>query len=271
MKGYGSQSTMITSSLAFLLLFLYCISNISNDPHKQPSPSDWSPHPDELTSWINSAPMRHCPHGSDRREELLKDMQEVAALQKNSSCRDCPQDITFVFVTNLPEGESPLVEKLYKLCGCRFVHIRLSKEIWPGWQWIYKVDPVLQWLETNGSSLPVNSYIIFSDAFDTGLVADPKNIVDNFLSYNCDLLGMSTVADWPPNPELKEFEEQKYPWSKCRPHLSAGAWMARVTDAVTYLRLWKADWIERGRQSNWDDQMAFRRLHRQHYPRQGLQ
>ena len=139
MNRYGISMCIWTSALALLILYLYFICNIPKHPLKQPSPSDWSPHPDELSSWVNSAPMRHCPHGSDRREELLKDMQEVAALRKNSSCSDCPQDVTFVFVTNLPEGESPLVEKLYKLCGCRFVHVRLSKETWPGWQWIYKV------------------------------------------------------------------------------------------------------------------------------------
>ena len=122
--------------VAFLLIFLYFISNISDNPL---SPSDWSPHHEELTSWTNSAPMLHCPHGSDRRDELLKGMQDMAALKSNTSCKDCPKDITFVFVTNLQVGESPLVEKLYRLCGCRFVHIRLSKEIWPGWQWIYKV------------------------------------------------------------------------------------------------------------------------------------
>ena len=48
---------------------------------------------------------------------------------------------------------------------------------------IEQVDPVLQWLQTNGSSLPANSYIIFSDAFDTGIIGDPKHIVDNFQSY----------------------------------------------------------------------------------------
>ena len=35
-----------------------------------------------------------------------------------------------------------------------------------------------------------------------------------FLEYECEFLGMSTVADWPPNKELKIFEEEKYPWSK---------------------------------------------------------
>ena len=32
--------------------------------------------------------------------------------------------------------------------------------------------------------------------------------------YDCELLGISTVSDWPPNKQLKLFEEEKYPWSK---------------------------------------------------------
>ena len=47
---------------------------------------------------------------------------------------------------------------------------------------LLQVEPVLQWLESNSSSLPVNSYIIFSDAFDTGIIGDPKHLVNNFLS-----------------------------------------------------------------------------------------
>ena len=140
MNRFCGNLCILTSSLALLILYLYFISNISEQPLQQPSPSDWSPNHDELTSWTNSAPMLHCPHGSDRRDELLKSMQDVAALRSKSSCSDCPKDITFVFVTNLAVGESPLVEKLYRLCGCRFVHIRLSKDKWPGWQWIYKVS-----------------------------------------------------------------------------------------------------------------------------------
>ena len=43
--------------------------------------------------------------------------------------------------------------------------------------------------------------------------------------------------------------------------------MARVSDARYYLRLWENDWKSRGSKKNWDDQMAFRRLHRIFYPR----
>ena len=64
---------------------------------------------------------------------------------------------------------------------------------------------------------------------------------------------------------------------RCRPHLSAGAWMARVPDAKEFLRELENDWksrgsrIEdrkgRGSEKGWDDQMAFRRLHKRFYPK----
>jgi len=186
-----------------------------------------------------------------------------------SSFCTCPEEVTFILVTNMFADKFPVSEQLYKLCGCRYVHIRLleNKTAWPGWQWSYKVSPILQWLEANSSSLPEKSFVMFSDAFDTGLIGDASNMVKGFLEYDCELLGMSTVADWPPNKELKVFENEKYPWSKCRPHLSAGAWMARVSDAIYYLRLWENDWKSRGSEKGWDDQMAFRRLHRRFYPR----
>jgi hypothetical protein len=43
--------------------------------------------------------------------------------------------------------------------------------------------------------------------------------------------------------------------------------MASVTSAIYYLRMWEADWKKSGSSHGWDDQMAFRRLHRRFYPR----
>ena len=44
----------------------------------------------------------------------------------------------------------------------------------------WQVSPILQWLEANGSSLPENSDVIYSDASDTGIVGDASHIVQRF-------------------------------------------------------------------------------------------
>ena len=42
--------------------------------------------------------------------------------------------------------------------------------------------------------------------------------------------------------------------------------MARLADALYYLKMWEADWRSEGSVDSWDDQMAFRRLHKRFYP-----
>eukprot|EP00092_Neocalanus_flemingeri_P002618 GFUD01002805.1.p1 GENE.GFUD01002805.1~~GFUD01002805.1.p1 ORF type:complete len:310 (+),score=76.06 GFUD01002805.1:38-967(+) len=263
-----------------LNLFSYKSSEAQIDiARKSPNTSqeqEWAPQQQDIDQWENNAPFLHCPHGSDRRNEGLTKFKELVAANESSFC-SCPSEVTFLLVTNLPEDQSPDSEHLYRLCGCNYAHVRLDSEsAWLGMQWNfkYKVTPALQWLETNHASLPEDSFIMFSDAFDTGLIGDASNMVQHFLDYDCEMLGMSTVADWPPNKEFKLFESEKYPWSKCRPHLSSGAWMARVADALSYLRMWEADWTEKEggmteteKTRGWDDQMAFRRLHKRFYPR----
>jgi len=235
-------------------------------PNSSSPGPDWAPSQEALDTWRNTAPLVHCPHGSDRRQEILDKLKSLIASNSSSFCT-CPTEVTFLLLTNKASQFLPVSEQLYKLCGCNYVHIRLNSTEWPGWQLSYKVSPFLQWLEEHGSSLPPESFVIVADAFDTGIIGDASNIVTGFLEYECEILGMSTVADWPPDKELKIFEEEKYPWSKCRPHLSSGAFMARVSDAIFYLREWENDWRSHGEKKDWDDQTGLRRVHRKYYPR----
>ena len=82
--------------------------------------------------------MVHCPHGSDRRSELLDKLNKLVAANVSDFC-SCPEELTFLLVTNMAGDKFPVAEQLYQLCGCRYVHIRLDKTAWPGWQWSYKV------------------------------------------------------------------------------------------------------------------------------------
>ena len=100
---------------------------------------DWAPKQKAKDNWKNTAPFLHCPHQSDRRVELLAKMNSLASSQNSSFC-SCPTDVTFLLLTNVAADVSPVAEKLYQLCGCRYVHIRLNKTAFPvPWQLIYKV------------------------------------------------------------------------------------------------------------------------------------
>ena len=56
--------------------------------------------------------------------------------------------------------------------------------------WLYyaifhlQVTPLLQWFEAYGETLPSNSYVLFTDAFDTGMVGNASNIVQRFLGIS---------------------------------------------------------------------------------------
>jgi len=239
--------------------------NTNNTKPKTMTPPDWVPDQSLLTNWSNTAPILHCPRGSNKKAEMMSRLEYLVESNNSSFCA-CSPDVTYLLVTNNPTVV-PLAEKLYILCGCNYHHIRLDKELWPAWHWIYKVTPVIQWLEEHITSLPPDSYLMYSDAFDSGLVGDASSIGQRFLEYDCEILGMSTVADWPPSKEFRIFEHEKYPWSRCRPHLSAGAWIARPGDALHYLRLWEDDWRKGGEDPEWNDQEAFRRLHKEYYPK----
>ena len=203
-KRYGSItiSIFIILSLQLVRMWYRYSGKDTEQISRHPNISyehDWKPSQKALDYWENKASIVHCPHRSDRRTELLEKLEYLVATNE-SSCV-CPSEITFFLVTDIATHKIPVSEKLYQLCGCRYVHIRLdNKTEWPGWQWSYKVQihfslkktvfftlqisPLLHWLEENGSSLPKDSYVMFTDAFDTGLIGDATNMVQGFLGMD---------------------------------------------------------------------------------------
>ena len=172
--------------------------NTNNTKPKTITPPDWVPDQSLLTNWSNTAPILHCPRGSNKKAEMMSRLEYLVESNNSGSCA-CSPDITYLLVTNNPTV-LPLAEKLYILCGCNYHHIRLDKELWPAWHWIYKVTsnfcqallftkfivvakvtPVIQWLEEHITSLPPDSYLMYSDAFDSGLVGDASIIGQRFL------------------------------------------------------------------------------------------
>ena len=68
----------------------------------------------------------------------MKELDDLVAANSSSFC-SCPMEVTFLLVTNMAEGEYPVSEQLYKLCGCNYIHIRLNETTaWLGMTWNYK-------------------------------------------------------------------------------------------------------------------------------------
>jgi hypothetical protein len=104
------------------------------------------------------------------------------------------------------------------------------------------------------------------------LLRDPAPLVERFLSCQTDILFCNTIVDWPPNTECRDFESATYPDHPFHCHLSAGAYFARTHILLGYLRQLQAahaageTWTL-GFHARFDDQLAWRHLHRREYPR----
>merc|ERR1711915_1045204 len=108
-------------------------------------------------------------------------------------------------MTNLPKDVKPVAEKLYILCNCSYIHLRLKERhhwLGPTWNSKYKVSPILHWLEKFPNILPKSSFILYTDAFSTGMLENASNIVQRFTEYKCEMLVMSSAKNRPPNREL---------------------------------------------------------------------
>ena len=136
-----SVSLFIAYYLSFFLKYSKS-ENIKTTPNVTHT-VDWAPKKEAIDNWENTAPFIHCPHGSNRRVELFAKLNSLASSNTSSFC-SCPTDVTFLLVTNMAADVFPVSEQLYQLCGCRYVHIRLDRTVWPSWQWSYKVSLVAQ-------------------------------------------------------------------------------------------------------------------------------
>ena len=93
-------------------------------PNNSSSGPDWVPSQESLDTWRNTAPLVHCPHGSDRRQEMLDKLKSLIASNSSNFCT-CPTEVTFLLLTNKASQFLPVSEQLYRLCGCKYVHFRL--------------------------------------------------------------------------------------------------------------------------------------------------
>jgi len=175
-----------------------------------------------------------------------------------------PKNVTFVTYEN--SIKKTLIERIYNKLN--IPHIVLAKNYKP-WTWMGKIKPLLSYLESGQCK---TKYIIATDSRDVALIKDPKKIVEVFKSFDCCMLFCNTVADWPKNNGYCLFEDVIYCHSCFHRHLSAGAFMAKVSPLKRYLQEIiigyqnKRKWTYIGNKK-FNDQLAWRHMHKKYYPR----
>ena len=212
----------------------------------------------------------HCPAGSTPNgmpprvyssfEKLCNEICSEPPLNKQNR----QTDILFVSYSN--DKEETLIERCYQRWGCRNYAI-VARDFKP-WNWMGKVKPVYDYLSRlNGDT----SYVLISDARDVLIRKEPVGMKSILDYYDAEIVFCNTVANWPPNALANEFEKQCYPNSIFHNHLSAGAYFGKISfvkkclsEIIDLTELGDDKVMFRG---NFDDQSAWRYLHRKYYPK----
>lgn len=175
--------------------------------------------------------------------------------------RDDP-GLTLITYNTLPE--SSLLERCAHHLG--FSVTVLGRGL-RDWRWEYKVTLVRDHLRAH----EVVGCVMCLDAADTLLLTGPETLLARFRVTRAGVLFGSTGSDWPPSEPHRRFEASVAADAlPAHRHLNA-SYIGTVPDVAACL-----DEIAEGLQSgmDWcraehgfDDQLAWRELHRRHYPR----
>ena len=135
------------------------------------------------------------------------------------------------------------------------------------WRWEYKVTLPRDYLRAKRSS----PYVMCVDAFDTLILASPADILRRYRRSSAAVLFGNTHTDYPPSEVHRRFEDEV---ARDAPphhrHLNA-SFIGRYEDVLAGLDE-LAEAIGTGARwartaERFDDQLAWRELHRRHYPR----
>jgi hypothetical protein len=174
------------------------------------------------------------------------------------------QDLTFVTINT--RAQPALLERCFSHLGLPLVV--LGRGI-PDWSWSYKITLVHSWLASGGCP---TSHLVYLDGDDVLLIGEPELLWQRYLEIGSDLLFCNTRGDWPPNAECTAFEDQvNAGGDPTHRRLNAGGWIgearyigARLDEIVSALAS-REPWCQRP--SGFDDQLAWRQLHRREHPR----
>jgi len=170
-------------------------------------------------------------------------------------------------VTYCNRGEQTLLESGLDFLGFR--NYAILRTAATPWDHLYKLTLLLDWLASGRCG---TEYLLCLDADDNLFVNHPRLILDRFHEAGCEILFGATGADAPTSPECWAFENSvaEYTDPNHR-HLNAGGFIGRssfiATCAREILDASQADPTFCRSPKGFNDQLAWRHMHRRYYPR----
>jgi|HubBroStandDraft_3_1064219.scaffolds.fasta_scaffold216422_1 hypothetical protein len=179
--------------------------------------------------------------------------------QLKASGRDHP-DLSIISWSNYPVPQ--LLQRCLDYRGLSLTVLRPDN---PGAEWSHysKVTLTYDWLKAGNG----NDYILQLDVNDVLVFGQPDQMIERFESYGCDVLLGNAPRSFPPREDHQAFEAGVYEDADPRwRHINSGGVLARRDALMRHLEeimkakesFWYSAW--------WDDQMAWREMHKRHYP-----
>lgn len=211
----------------------------------------------------------HCPRPMRVKQNPFHTQWEEACrtLLSDPSVRgSCHNDPRLTVLTYNTSSTPCLLEQCAAHIGLNGL-IVLGRSV-KKWQWIEKVRLVAEYLQSGACQ---SEYLLCLDGDDVLILSSAEEILSRYLDTRCEILFCNTRGDQPPSPECWEFENSVTEYTDpLHRHLNAGGYIGRVSYIQDCLRE-----ILNGHESaeNWcfsksgfDDQLAWRHMHRSRYP-----
>ncbi|HUZ93816.1 MAG TPA: hypothetical protein VMU57_02785 [Edaphobacter sp.] len=175
-----------------------------------------------------------------------------------------PANLTIITYNTRPEEE--LLERCLRHLGLK-EFVVLGREL-KAWNWLSKISLVYDYLESGACN---TDYIVCLDGDDVLIVSDPNLILKRFHEAKCKVLFCNTRGNQPPSQECWDFENSvAMEHDLYHRHLNAGGYVGRrayvhecLKEILDHAHL-ESPWCISP--FGFDDQLAWRHLHRRYYP-----
>ncbi|MCX2950183.1 glycosyltransferase domain-containing protein [Lentzea sp. NEAU-D7] len=208
----------------------------------------------------------HCPGPLRRRDNPVHVEWEQAQLSffaDASLGKSFQDDPRLTVITYNASGRESLLER----CGAHLgITVVVLGRTVRDWSWEHKITLVRDYLE---SAEPAEN-VMCLDAFDTLILDGPQMILERFHATSAEILFGCTATDWPPSREHERFEADVYrDASWAHRHLNASyigktAEVRRCLEQIVHGIEAGEPWCRTD--TGFDDQLAWREMHRQRHP-----